>query len=96
MTLFLGMMKRAFFKLALNSFCSMKQLWSYNYKSQRWGFASTLLAGFFCELDGDPTIHFDENELSEAIWLPRGEIPPATLDIALTSEMMELFRTGQN
>jgi len=74
----------------------MKQLWSYNYKSQRWGFASTLLAGFFCELDGDPTIHFDENELSEAIWLPRGEIPPATLDIALTSEMMELFRTGQN
>jgi len=66
------------------------------YKSQPWGFTSTLLAGFFCELDGDPTIEFDENELSEAIWLPRGEIPPATLNIALTSEMIEVFRTGQN
>ena len=64
------------------------------YKSQPWAFTSTLLAGFFCELDGDPTINFDENELSEAIWLPRGEIPPAVLNIALTSEMMEVFRTG--
>lgn len=66
------------------------------YKSQPWGVTSTLLAGFFCDLDGDSTIHFDEDELSEALWLPRTEIPPATLDIALTSEMMELFRTGQN
>jgi len=65
------------------------------YKSQPWGFTSTLLAGYYCELDGDPQITFDENELAEAIWLARGDIPPAESDVALTSEMMEMFRTGQ-
>ena len=64
------------------------------YKSQPWGFTSTLLSGFFCELDGDPTITIDEDELSEAVWLPRGDIPPADIDIALTAEMMEVFRLG--
>ncbi|MCL1848351.1 MAG: NAD(+) diphosphatase [Clostridiales bacterium] len=64
------------------------------YKSQPWGFSSSLLTGFFCELDGDPAITVDETELSEALWLPRNELPPASNDIALTAEMMEAFRTG--
>ena len=64
------------------------------YKSQPWGVTSTILAGYYCQLDGDPTINFDEKELEEALWLPRGEIPPKTLDIALTAEMIELFRTN--
>jgi len=64
------------------------------YKSQPWGFSSSLLSGFFCKLDGDPTIVVDENELSEAMWLHRDEIPPVENDIALTSEMMERFRTS--
>ena len=64
------------------------------YKSQPWGFTSTLLSGFFCELDGDPSIVVDDKELSEAIWLRRGDIPPAFNDIALTAEMMERFRLG--
>lgn len=64
------------------------------YKSQPWGFTSTLLSGYFCDLDGDPTITVDESELSEAIWISREDIPPADSDIALTSEMMEVFRTG--
>ena len=64
------------------------------YKSQPWGFTSTLLSGFFCELDGDPEILMDENELSEALWLKREDIPPADSDIALTAEMMEAFRTS--
>ena len=62
------------------------------YKSQPWGFTSTLLSGFYCELDGDPEITIDENELSEAIWLRRDDIPPADSEVALTSEMMEVFR----
>ena len=64
------------------------------YKSSPWGFTSTLLSGFYCDLDGDPAIKIDDIELSEAIWIPRDEIPPAESDIALTSEMMERFRTG--
>ena len=64
------------------------------YKSQPWGFTSILLAGFFCELDGDSKVVVDEVELSEAAWVLRGDIPPADSDISLTSEMMEMFRTG--
>jgi NAD+ diphosphatase len=65
------------------------------YKSQPWGISSSLLSGYFCELDGDPEIVLDENELSEAIWLHRDEIPPAQSEISLTSEMMERFRTNR-
>ena len=64
------------------------------YKSQPWGFSLTLLAGFFCELDGDPQIVMDEDELSEAVWVRRGEIPLSVSDISLTAEMIEMFRTG--
>ncbi|MCL2126452.1 MAG: NAD(+) diphosphatase [Oscillospiraceae bacterium] len=64
------------------------------YKSQPWGFTSTLLSGFYCDLDGDPTISIDNKELSEAIWILREDIPPADSDIALTSEMMENFRVS--
>jgi len=64
------------------------------YKSQPWSFTSTILSGFYCDLDGDPDIRIDENELAEAVWLHRGEIQPSDFDIALTAEMMEMFRTG--
>lgn len=63
------------------------------YKSQPWPFTDTLLAGFYAELDGDDTITLDQNELAVGEWLDRNDIPPAELNISLTSEMMELFRT---
>ena len=65
------------------------------YKSQPWGFTSTLLMGCYCELEGDPTITVDYDELSEAVWVSREDIPPAISDIALTAEMMEMFRLGK-
>ena len=65
------------------------------YKSQPWAFSSSLISGFFCELEGDPAITVDQNELSEAIWLPRGEVPPQENTVAVTSEMMEAFRIGK-
>ena len=34
------------------------------YKSQPWGMAQDLLAGFFCEADGDDKIRMDESDLS--------------------------------
>nr|WP_312579816.1 NAD(+) diphosphatase [Sedimentibacter sp.] len=64
------------------------------YKSQPWPFTDTLLSGFYAELDGDDTITLQEDELSLGIWLDRKDIPPAELNISLTSEMMEAFRTG--
>nr|WP_300093622.1 NAD(+) diphosphatase [Sedimentibacter sp.] len=62
------------------------------YKSQPWPFTDTLLAGFYAELDGDDTITLEEDELALGVWMNREDIPPAELNISLTSEMMEAFR----
>lgn len=64
------------------------------YKSQPWPFTDTLLAGFYAELDGDDKITLEEDELSLGVWVNKVDIPPAELNISLTSEMMEAFRTG--
>lgn len=63
------------------------------YKSQPWPFTDTLLVGFFAELDGDDTVTIQEDELSLAVWVDREDIPPAEMNLSLTSEMMEAFRT---
>lgn len=63
------------------------------YKSQPWSFSSVLLAGFYCEVDGDPTITLEEDELSEATWFDRKDIPKDASNISLTGEMIEHFRT---
>ena len=49
---------------------------------------------FVFELDGDGTIHLDEDELSVGIWMPREEIPDPDDNISLASEMTEAFRKG--
>ena len=36
------------------------------YKSQPWSFSGSLLAGFYCDVDGDPSITLDRKELSVA------------------------------
>ena len=64
------------------------------YKSQPWSLTDTLLLGFFCEVDGDNTIKMDEDELSEASWLSREEIPVSHDDISLTYEMIAKFKDG--
>ena len=64
------------------------------YKNQPWAFTDTLLTGFYCELDGDPDITLDHNELCEGVWLSREEIPSRENDISLTAEMIERFRLG--
>lgn len=65
------------------------------YKSQPWSFTSTLLLGFFCELDGSDEIKLDKSELSEAVWFKRDEIPVNDSRFSLTNEMIELFRNGK-
>ena len=64
------------------------------YKSQPWPFSSTLLAGFFCDLDGDDEIHLQESELCEGTWFKREEIPINNSRLSLTNEMIETFRAG--
>lgn len=64
------------------------------YKSQPWALAQDLLAGFFCEVDGDDRIKMDEGELKYAEWVSRDAVELQPNDYSLTNEMMKLFKTG--
>lgn len=65
------------------------------YKSQPWVFTDSLLMGFWCELDGSDKITIQENELAEAGWYARDQIPDDHSNISLTGEMIECFRRGR-
>jgi len=64
------------------------------YKSQPWAFSDTEMIGFFAELDGDDTIRLQEDELSEAGWYHRDEIPDETLLNSIGSELKMVFKYG--
>lgn len=65
------------------------------YKSQPWGVANDILLGFYCDVDGDTTIHMDENELKYAEWVERENIVLQPNDFSLTNEMMKMFKEGK-
>ena len=65
------------------------------YKSQPWGTEQDLLLGYFCDLDGDDTIHLDEDELSTAEWVHRDDMDMEEDGFSLTREMMCAFRRGE-
>lgn len=62
------------------------------YKSQPWGMANDILAGFFCEVDGDTELHPDMGELKCAEWVKREEIELQPDSSSLTNEMMSVFK----
>ena len=51
--------------------------------------------GFFCDLDGDDTIHIDANELAMAQWFEREEVPAKDDGISITREMIRVFTEGK-
>ena len=66
------------------------------WKNQPWPFTTTLLFGFFCDLDGSDRITLQEDELAVAEWVRREDMEDRSADISLTSNMMEAFRLGQD
>lgn len=64
------------------------------FKSQPWAFSDTEMIGFFAELDGDDKITLQEDELSEAGWYTRDEIPDDELRISVGTEMKLAFKYG--
>lgn len=65
------------------------------YKSQPWAFSQSLLMGFFADLHGEPAITMDPGELSEALWVPRCDIPADDTRFSLTWDMIHAFRNGE-
>ncbi len=64
------------------------------YGSQPWGItAGGLLLGFWCDVDGDDTIHVDGDEIAEAAWIKREDLSEyLSSDAAsLTSDMIKTF-----
>ena len=67
------------------------------YKSQPWGFASNLLFGVICDIEGSDEIKVqDTNEVAEAVWLTRDEIHKRYNGVSLTNEMIALFKYGED
>ena len=66
------------------------------YKSQPWGIDGNVLMGFYCDLDGDDTIHIDEKELALAQWHHRGALPAKDDGVTLTREMIRVFDEGNH
>ena len=62
------------------------------YKSQPWSFTETLLAGFYCDLDGPDTVTLDRKELALAQWFHRDEIQIPFNNVTLTNEMILHFK----
>lgn len=62
------------------------------YKSQPWGFSDSVLLGYYCDVDGDDTIHVDHNELAMADWYKRDEIDLTNDNLSLTREMIMRFK----
>lgn len=65
------------------------------FDSQPWGYASNLLLGYFCDLEGSDEIHLDQQELQSAVWVSREALEPVGENrISLTGTMIETFRLG--
>ena len=65
------------------------------YKSQPWAFSDTEMVGFVADLDGDPYIRLQEEELSEAGWFSKDEIQEYSPYISVGHEMMRAFKEGR-
>jgi NAD+ diphosphatase len=62
------------------------------YKSQPWALSGSLLAGFFCDLDGSDKIRLQEDELALGTWVLAKDLELEDDGISLTREMILKFR----
>ena len=65
------------------------------YKDQPWGISGAHMIGYLAELDGDDTIRLEEDELTEAKWYSREEIPEYRQRLSVGSEMISRFKSGE-
>lgn len=66
------------------------------YKSQPWSFSDSMMIGFYADLDGDDKVTLQEDELAEATWFSRDEIPYNESSISIAQELIENFRNGNH
>lgn len=64
------------------------------YKDQPWGISGAHMIGFVAEVDGDDTVVRQEDEISEAKWYTREEVPQYRNRLSVGSEMILKFKEG--
>ena len=64
------------------------------YKDQPWGISGAHMIGYVAEVDGDDTVTRQEDEISEAKWYSREEIPAYRNRLSVGSEMILGFKEG--
>ena len=64
-------------------------------ESQPWPFSSSLIAGFFADVDGDRTVHLNTDggeELAEGVWVSREDLVLEDPNFSLTWDMVRKFK----
>jgi NAD+ diphosphatase len=64
------------------------------YKNQPWPFSCSLMVGFFAEYDGNKPILIDPNEIADAKWFPKNNLPEIPGNDSIAGEMIRLV-TGK-
>lgn len=64
------------------------------YKDQPWGISGAHMIGYVAEVDGDDTVIRQEDEISEAKWYSREEVPEYRNRLSVGSEMILSFKKG--
>ncbi len=65
------------------------------YKSQPWPFSGSMMIGYIADADGKQPIRVDENEIVEAAWFSRNNLPNHPPNRSIAGEMIEKFMRGE-
>lgn len=65
------------------------------YGSQPWGIAEVIMIAFTAELDGSDKLTVAVEELSEAAWFEREEVPVFNAQVSIGQELIREFREGR-
>ncbi|NLP04296.1 MAG: NAD(+) diphosphatase [Fibrobacter sp.] len=61
------------------------------YKNQPWPLSGSMMIGFIAEADDTQPVLIDEEEISEAAWFTRGNLPEHSFTISIAGEMIDRF-----
>jgi NAD+ diphosphatase len=65
------------------------------YKSHPWPLSGSLMIGFTAEADENQPICIDQNEIAEAAWFTRDNLPNHPPVLSISGEMIALFAKGE-
>lgn len=67
-------------------------------ESQPWAFSSSLIAGFFADVDGSSEVRLNtdgKDELAEGVWIRREDLEIEDTTVSLTWDMVKRFKEGR-